>query len=177
MLSKLLRNLSCVSAATPATRSILRVVEWKRRHAPQQPCFPSPIVTPGHFGGKRHRATSPPKRAQKSQMVLRSYKDMFLRRKPSQISKITSRCPLNLTGIAITAKLRPLRSEKEVLRSHERYDKPASGPEPSQAKTAHRSGHTGERPRLVGPVRQPQGLHPPVGEPAPGSGPTLPLPT
>ena len=76
-----------------------------------------------------------------------------------------------MTAIAITAKLHPTSLRKEVLRSDERHHQPTSGDEPSEAKTAHLSGHTGERPRLVGSVRQPKGLHPPVGEPTPVNGP------
>jgi len=53
----------------------------------------------------------------------------------------------------------PTSLRKEVLRSDERHRQPTPGAEPSQSKTAHRCGHTTEHPRLVGPVRQPQGLH------------------
>ena len=46
-----------------------------------------------------------------------------------------------------------------------------------KTKTAHRSGQQRKRPRLVGFVRQSQGVHPPVSPPAPGNGTPLPLPT
>ena len=66
--------------------------------------------------------------------------------------------PVQFDGTQHHSETAPTSLGKEVLRSDERHQQPASGTEPPQAKTAHRCGHTTEGPRLVGPVRQPQGL-------------------
>jgi len=69
------------------------------------------------------------------------------------------RVPAEFDGNPHYGETTPTSLRKEVLRSDERHRQPTPGAEPSQSKTAHRCGHTTEHPRLVGPVRQPQGLH------------------
>src|SRR5271157_3649654 len=87
------------------------------------------------------------------------------------------RVPARFDGISFPGETAPSSLMKGGSRSDELNRATTLGTEPPQDQTAHRSGQQRKRPRLVGFVRQSQGVHAPISQPAPGNGTPLPLPT